>query len=180
MLPSLLREVRRAGHVVFTDGSANLIVQRSSERRAGEMDDLISVVRLDRYGAWVEHAYPCSADPGRAFLRRPENPKGTAILAPGQYRRAYELGKHKGRDALVQVGPVTVRRDGDRDEILEPGATDVGLFGINVHDDAGAGAEASAGCVVLSRQDTAALLVSLSLDVERWGARFTLTVLETT
>ncbi len=177
MLPSLLREVRRAGHVVFTDGSANLIVQRSSQRRAGEMDDLISVVRY-QLGLWIELAWPCSADPGRSALRKAEHPRGTAILAPGQYRGAYELGEHKGRAALRQVLPVTVRRDGDRDELLEPGATDVGLFGVHVHDDAGVGAEASAGCVVLERTDMGELLDELSRDIPKWGRRWTLTVLE--
>lgn len=178
MLPALLREVYRLNHAVFRDGSANLIVQRSPSRQAGEMDDLISVVRLNSLGAWCEVAWACSADPGRYYLRNPENPRGAAILAPGQYRAAYELGKHKGRDALRQVAPVTVRRDGDRDELLEPGAPDTGLFGVHVHDDAGLGAEASAGCVVMAPKDLAQMLSIMRADVSRWGPRFTLTVLE--
>lgn len=155
--------------------SLNLIGQRSSERRAGALDDLLSVVWLER-GRWCELAWPCSLDPGRFYLARPINPRGTAILAPGQYRDAYALGTHRGRPALVQVGPVTVRRDGDRDELLEPGVAESGLFGINVHDDAGAGAEASAGCTVLPRAFLDELLELVRRAVPVQGPRLTYTV----
>lgn len=187
LLPSLLRSVCAAGHVVFADGSANLIGQRSSARRAGELDDLVSVVRLVG-GVWHETAWACSLDPGRAELRRLTNPHGVAILAPGQYRAAYEIGLHRNRPALRQVGRVRVLRDADRDEWLEPGAADggvsgyvaeeTGLFGIHVHSDAGLGAEASAGCTVLPRASMDQLLAELRQDVARWGPRFTYTVIE--
>lgn len=179
-MPALLREVARLGHAVFDGGDLdlNLVGQRSASRRAGELDDLLSVV-CRRNGAWVEHAWPCSLDPGRRYLRDPINPRGAAIIAPGQYRRAYELGLHRGRPALVQVGPVTVRRDGDLDETLEPGVAETGLFGVNIHDDAGVGAEASAGCTVLGRDHLAELLSIVRLAVPLWGPLLTFTVVET-
>lgn len=178
-LPALLRQVASLGHKVFTGDSydMNLVAQRGPERRAGQMDDLLSVCYRER-GVWLEDAFPCSVDPGVYFLKNLMNPNGAAIIAPGQYRGAYELGKHKGREALVQVAPVTVRRDGDRDEILEPGQSETGPFGLNIHDDAGAGANASAGCIVLSVEHERTLLSILRLQVPKWGPRFSLTVIE--
>lgn len=155
----------------------NLIAQRGVSRVAGAMDDLLSVV-YKANGCWTESAFPCSVDPGTYFLKHLENPKGCAMLAPGQYRSAYQLGWHKGRRALVQVGPVTVRRDGDLDNILEPGVADTGLFGINIHDDVGKGAEASAGCIVLPVVHENLLLDILGRQVAAYGSKFTLTVLE--
>lgn len=179
ILPALLRDVLALGHVVFTEGelNLNLIGQRSSSRRAGELDDLLSVVYRER-GRWLETAWPCSLDPGRRGLARPPNPRGTAILAPGQYRGAYELGLHKGRRCLRQVKPVTVRRDGDLDELLEPGDPDTGMFGIHVHDDAGVGAEASEGCTVLARDHMAELVALVDRAASTWGSRVTYTVVD--
>lgn len=50
--------------------------------------------------------------------------KGMACLKTGVWR--YKVGQHKEiRPALVQAGPVTVKRDGGREE--------TGYFGINIH-----------------------------------------------
>ena len=46
--------------------------------------------------------------------------EGTAILAPGQYRGAYQIGKQRGRyKALTQRTEVTVYRDPDKNETLD-------------------------------------------------------------
>lgn len=81
----------------------------------------------------VFHA-PITADPGLYALQNPSNPKGTAILKPGQYRGAYAPGYHRGYAAFVQVKPVTVWRDGNKDNRLDfGGREDTGMFGINIH-----------------------------------------------
>ena len=50
--------------------------------------------------------------------------KGMASLKPGVWR--YKVGQHKEiRPALVQAAPVTVKRDGGKEE--------TGYFGINIH-----------------------------------------------
>jgi hypothetical protein len=130
----------------------NVILERAPSRQAGSLDDAAHIVYRTPDGAWHDLCFPCTVDPGRTYLRRPINVKGTAILAAGQYPGMWRRGSHKGRPALVQVGPCTVARDPDLDETIEPGALDSGLFGINFHDDAGAGADASAGCVVADRR----------------------------
>jgi hypothetical protein len=63
------------------------------------------------------------------------NLSGAAILKQGQYKNAYAIGLHRGKyKALVQVKPVTVMRDKDRNSYLDFFApTQTGLFGINIH-----------------------------------------------
>lgn len=99
-----------------------------------------------------------TTDPGSYYLRQPEARGGTAIVVPAQYRGLWGLGKHRGKDpAYVQVGPVTVFRDGDRDDELDmdPGSKHTGLFGINGHhagEDSQRVDRWSAGCQVWARR----------------------------
>ena len=63
-------------------------------------------------------------------------PQGTAILAEGQYRNAYAIGMHRGQyEALVQVKPITIMRDYDRNAVLDfyNGKKTRGYYGINIH-----------------------------------------------
>ena len=63
------------------------------------------------------------------------NLKGAAILKSGEYKDSYAIGKHRNKyEALVQVKPVTVIRDNDRNAFINYFAdTQTGLFGINIH-----------------------------------------------
>lgn len=75
---------------------------------------------------------PGTTDPGLPYTLNPLNRQGAAWLVPGVYR--YKIGKHKLLPALVQAGPVRVRRDRNRDgrpQDDEPEET--GWFGINIH-----------------------------------------------
>lgn len=157
--PAILQRVRALGHRVYTGGDydLNVVIERGPSRTAGSMDDVIHVVY--RLGdGWICESFPCSADPGKVYLRTPVNPAGTAIIKAGQYPGLWQEGLHRGRPALVQVGPVTVGRDGDRDDQIEPVGSFTGVYAINLHDDAGAGADASAGCVVVSKATIARVL----------------------
>lgn len=82
--------------------------------------------------------YVITADPGLYYQNiKLLNPKGCAVLKPGQYINCYQLGKHKKADhkALVQTGgKITVYRDNDRDGIAENnGVEETGYFGCNIH-----------------------------------------------
>jgi hypothetical protein len=65
------------------------------------------------------------------------NPKGCAVIKPGQYIGAYCLGIHKSDDhrALIQTGgKIKIFRDGDKDGIAEDlGIEEEGFFGCNIH-----------------------------------------------
>jgi hypothetical protein len=79
------------------------------------------------------------------------NPAGAARIKFGQYK-AWSLGTHHTHEALVQVAPITVCRDGNKDYQRERDREDTGLFGVNQHwgydlprNDLG---PSSAGCLV--------------------------------
>jgi hypothetical protein len=137
---------------------------------------------------WVFNAFPVTTDPGLYFLGDEQmgTDRGTAILKPGQYRGAYELGKHQGRyKALVQAGPVTVLRDFDRDAELDfrSDHTETGHFGINIHranrDRASIQVENwSAGCqVVADPLQFNYFLRVCEKGAQEWGNSFSYTLL---
>lgn len=82
-------------------------------------------------------SYKQTTNSGRWGLQNPQNAKGTAVLQPGQHIGKWALGFHKGNPelpALVQIKPLPVERDNDRDSIPElTGIVDVGMHGINIH-----------------------------------------------
>jgi hypothetical protein len=127
------------GHVVFDGGpyDLNLFGIRAKTRDAGTFDDLIGCAYLDEK-TWRVVYWPATTDPGlRGGILATQNPKGAAILAPGQYPGAYQIGTHgkNGYQALVQWGGrVAVYRDANQDSTLDTaGGVDYGFFGINIH-----------------------------------------------
>ncbi len=156
-LPLHLELATRAGLTVFiAPRSANLVVVRGPGL-PGEWDGLCTLSYRDSSGAgWTCYEWPCATRPGVPFLVDPVNPKGAAVIEPGQYRLSHRRGLHKGRPALVQIRPVTVRRDPDRDRILEPGALDTGLHAVNIHDITSP--QYLAGCIGLGAPHIAELL----------------------
>ena len=112
--------------------------------------------------------------------------RGTAIMKPGQYRRAYKVGKHKGYKALQQSGPVTVYRDNDRDEELDTTGVgeDTGMHAVNIHRASRVRASTqvdkwSAGCQVMQDPDHFDFSMTLcDRGAEKFGNSFTYTLLE--
>ncbi|MDO7853535.1 DUF4231 domain-containing protein [Hymenobacter convexus] len=104
--------------------------------------------------------WPITTRPGTISLTKPVA-GGCAVLAPGQYVNAYELGYHlmsryqKNHPALVQRGSLTIYRDNNRNDVAEEtGKKQNGIFGINIHH-AGENSALvnnwSAGCQVFQR-----------------------------
>ncbi|HEY9853320.1 MAG TPA: hypothetical protein V6D28_27860 [Leptolyngbyaceae cyanobacterium] len=82
------------------------------------------------------------------------NPKGAARIAFGQYE-SWQVGTHgnsEPHEALVQVAPVAVYRDKNKDMLRTGDDLEWGLFGINQHwgydQPPGDIGLASAGCCV--------------------------------
>lgn len=136
----------------FKPYNLNIIGIRNKFGRVNHFDDVICVY-LEKEGKWVQHDFPATTYPGLPSLFKPVNPKGTAILKPGQYR--YRLGLHKNKyPALIQDAPVTVYRDNNKNLVydLDHRKEESGFFGINIHR-ASLGAKLvgadSAGCQVI-------------------------------
>lgn len=98
--------------------------------------------------------WEATTEPGIYYTENPMNPAGAARIKFGQYLDAWEVGLHgnaRPHRALIQVGPVTVFRDANKDYIRTGDRQDTGLFGINQHggydypfsniNDAGAGCQ---------------------------------------
>ncbi len=189
MLPPLLQQVAGYGYAVFTNGDydLNLIGIRSKTRKANEFDDLMTCTYKEG-GRWVTRYWPCTTDPGAYWLENPSRVSGTAILAPGQYRGAYRLGKHRGRyEALCQSGKVMVFRDSNKDEILDTSADTIeeGYFGINIHRANSKRKSVpvekwSAGCqVIADPSDYAELILLAHTQIDKRGFKtFTYTLIE--
>jgi len=98
--------------------------------------------------------WSATTEPGRYYTQNPMNAGGAARIAFGQYK-AWSVGTHgnsQPHEALIQVAPVTVCRDKNKDGLRTGDRTETGLFGINQHwggdapvDNVG---KWSAGCLV--------------------------------
>jgi len=120
-------EFKRLGYQWF---DFMIVGIRSTANKPNEFDDLIGLVANGKI-TW----FTGTTNPGTHWLKNIMNPKGTALLKPGQYVDTWEIGLHQGKyEAFKQAKPVTVYRDKDLDDIAEETAvTDTGLFGINIH-----------------------------------------------
>lgn len=138
MLLSKIKGILRSkGYELYTrTNELNIVGIRSASIIPNKFDDEIHVFYKAAPLKWVYHVYKATTDPGTFWLRNPMQPQGTAILAQGQYKGAYQIGLHQGKyKALIQCKPVTVMRDYDRDAKLDfyNGKKSKGIFGINVH-----------------------------------------------
>jgi hypothetical protein len=108
----------------------HIIGTRSKANEKNKFDDYIYVITGP-----MMNVYTCTTNPGTHWLKNLMNPKGTAVLKPGQYVDSWKLGMHQGKyQALVQAKPVTVYRDNNKNDIAEEAKTeDTGMFGINIH-----------------------------------------------
>lgn len=129
--------------------------------------------------------FPCTTDPGFYYRKNPVAANGCAVLVPGQYAGAWQIGLHRNQyPALVQCAPVTVWRDNNRNTQLDENCPiETGVFGINIHR-ANAVHESqqvdnfSAGCQVLANpQDFAVLMALAEKHRALYGNRFTYTLL---
>jgi hypothetical protein len=107
-------------------------------------------------------------------------------MKPGQYRRAYKVGRHKGYKALQQSGPVTVYRDNNKDSVLDTSGVDedTGMHAVNIHRASRERVSTrvdkwSAGCQVVQDADHFDFLTTLcERGANKFGNSFTYTLLE--
>jgi hypothetical protein len=129
------------GSVVFDKDdrpfNLNIIAIRSKAAKLDDFGCQIMMAWKDS-GVWYDVSYAISTYPGSYYLQRKLlNPKGCAILAPGQYRGVYALRLHNNKyEALCQThGPVKIYRDKNKDSVFDFDTDNVhvGNYGINVH-----------------------------------------------
>ena len=97
----LRQAIHEAGLPEPAAGKVHLCGIRIGPQGSNKYDDLILA-----FGN-VSDSFPCTVDPGATWSKHPGNPNGAAHLTWGRWR--YKPGLHKGKPALVQAAPVTVR-----------------------------------------------------------------------
>ena len=126
------------GYAWFTKGSYNLniIGIRSNNNKVTDKYDDILVVDYNTDNGHKRVCYTITTEPGKYYMQNLCNPKGAAILVPGQYRGCWQIGLPHGKyKALCQRKAVKVYRDNNKDMIynMTPKSIDKGIFGINIH-----------------------------------------------
>ena len=186
-----LRSFLKAKGYVFFDGNKklnlNLIGVRRDNTGTNKFDDFMVMAYKDENLNPVCKLFPITTDPGEYWLKNPINPKGTAILVPGQYRGTWKLGKHQNNyEALVQRKEVKVWRDNNKDEVMDYGQLKLisqGYFGINIHrsnpyTESFVVNRWSAGCQVFQKIDDYKEFMELCREsAELYGNSFTYTLL---
>jgi hypothetical protein len=103
-------------------------------------------------------ACAATTEPGWYYRNNPLNDGGAAQLAFGQHLDAWQIGDHRGQDALVQCDKLKVYRDKNDDGSRKGDAIDIGSdFGLNQHTTSNAPDTVgrwSAGCLVGKYPDT--------------------------
>lgn len=188
MLSRVKEILREFGFALYTKPyQLNIVGLRSKNVDSNSFDDEIHVFYTKPDGKWNYHIFPATTDPGTFWLNNPAYPQGTAILAQGQNVNAYAIGLHRGKyEALVQVKPVTVIRDYDRDAILDfnNGKTKKGNFGINIHRAESSGTtnyidKYSAGCQVFKDANDFYPFIQLcKLHAKLYGNSFSYTLID--
>ena len=175
----------------FFDGNkqlnVNLIGVRRDNPGTNEFDDFLVMIYRDKKLKEVCEVFPVTTDPGEYWLENPMNPKGTAVLVPGQYRGTWQLGKHQNNyEALVQRKEVKVWRDNNKDKVIDYKSFHTiseGYFGINIHrsnpyDKSYLVNKWSAGCQVFqSVDDFSEFMKICKKSANLYGNSFTYTLL---
>ena len=140
----VLRKIAKTyGYTIFDKGNYNLNIWgiRCDITDTKHFNDLLLVfykaneAHPNLNGKWIYDWYSITTDPSDMNLIKPINSKGCAILKEGQFRGAFKVGKHKGDyPALVQVKPLPLYRDNNRDNKLDlSGRISYEMAGINIH-----------------------------------------------
>ena len=166
----------------------NIIGVRRDNQGTNTFDDFLLVMYREEE-LMISNRWQVTTDPGKYWLQNPINPKGTAVLAPQQYRGTWKIGKHQNKyEALVQRKAVKVYRDNSKDDIIDYNnittLVDEGYFGINIHrsnpyDQSYLVNKWSAGCQVFKRIEDYNKFMELCRESAKiYGNSFTYTLID--
>lgn len=176
------------GHKFYDHGAynVNLFGIRSKSNLVDQFDDILGIAFRDDFGNPIVLEHRGTTKPGLYWLRdKMGNENGTFILAPGQYRRCWKIGDHKGYEALVQEGsPFTGWRDGDQNGKIDPeGKLHQDVTGLNMHttsfkNDVELVGAYSAGCQVRQKPEDHRMVIEiLKRSAELYGNSFSYTLI---
>lgn len=183
---SEIEQMFKAKSYAFFKGKLNLnLFAIRKNINTDVFDDVFYIVYDDEKGKQQVLSFPCTTEAGRAYLTNPINKNGTAIIFPGQYRGAFEIGRHTNYEALRQCKPITYyKRDNNKDtkHDLDASKTFQELAYTNIHkagEDSAYVSKNSAGCVVFKRAKDFNTMMSLARkSAKLYGSKFTFTLFE--
>ena len=152
-------EFDKRGYRFFTEPySMNIYAIRNKTQAPNKFNDILGVAYSNGLTT-VQCEFPATVDPGTNWLVNPMDRGGAAAIVPGQYLALWKLGTFKGTRALIQIRPIKVYRDNNRNEVFDYNPRDIteGMYGIFLHqhfqgiDIASIVGTSSAGCVVPQR-----------------------------
>lgn len=138
----------------------NIFAIRTNDMASNAFNDYVGVLYKTETGIWNHRKWDATTDAGLYYRENPIAVDGTAIIVPGQYKKCYKVGLHKGYEAIEQVGNIKYIRDNNKNKVLDwiynkVGAKFItGIFKTNIHH---AGVNSiqvdkwSAGCIVFAR-----------------------------
>ncbi len=124
-----------------------------------QFNDRRIVIEIEDGVPKIVNHWQATTEPGKYYTYNPMNPGGAARIKFGQYK-AWSVGIHgnsEPHEALIQVAPITVHRDFNKDFQRTGDKLDTGIFLVNQHYGYDAPVNdiknASAGCLVGRRRD---------------------------
>lgn len=175
-------------NIVYVEGMDE--TGRAIPRRPDAFDDLRLLLRVDAEGRPViVGQWQATTASGRPAVEEPAEPEGAPRLLSGQHRAwvigRTAIGTELEQEALVQVAPLRVTRDTDRDFHRAGDMRDRDLFLIDQHGGLDAPREeiggVGAGCLVGRVQAGHAAFMAMLREDARWRAtsahRFTTSVI---
>lgn len=138
MLTDVITLMHKKGYVIYEDPfKLNIYGIRSITKTVNVFNDRLGVFYKDYNGNWQNEHWAGTTKPGLYWLRNLINPKGTAILKPGQYVDTYAVDYHNGKYLAIcqRLKPVAVYRDKDKDAEydFDESTVEWGMNGINLH-----------------------------------------------
>lgn len=152
LLTKLIRRYITKNYQIFDNkNELNIFgIENYYGTQINEYNDLIGLFKFEEENIVAPFLTKATTTPGIFYTLNPMNSKGAANLRHGQYT-AWKFGNHTNYEALVQVKPVIVSRDLNKDFSREGDKEDTGLFGINIHHGYSSSlvGKNSAGCQVI-------------------------------
>jgi hypothetical protein len=188
MIQQIINQLSKLNYTTYTNPfQLNIVGIRCAIKKTNSFNDVLIIFYKDEKDAWQFHSFKATTWPGLYWLQHPLSKLGTAILKPNQYKDAYAIGLHRSKyTALVQIKPVAVIRDNNKDAILNTNTLieQTGMFGINIHHANTIGTTSvvnkySAGCQVLANITEFNVLMELAKKHKvLYGNSFTYTLID--
>lgn len=96
-------------------------------------NDTIAVLTFEKDAPRLMGAWLGTTEPGRSATYAPPNPNGVARMDTGYHKALWGKGKHRGYDALVQIGAARIVRDRNKNGSRDDKVTIERGNGLNLH-----------------------------------------------